>query len=157
MLTSAHWPGLYGSTYFATNHRWAVGNGDLRKRVDRWLGDALLAEVSSRDPLAVVATHFFPLGILGAARRSGRLAAPLIEVVTDYAAHAVWAEPGADAYCAPAGRACNDLVRHGLGADRIFATGIPVRSSFAAAPPVAAPSARSPLRVLVTSGGFGVR
>src|SRR5882724_313175 len=153
---SAHWPGLYGSAYFASNHRWAVGNGELRGRIDHWLGNALLAEIAARDPRAVVATHFFPLGILGAARRRGALTAPLIEVVTDYAAHAVWAEPGADAYCAPAGRACQNLIDHGVSPERVFATGIPVRSAFGEATPWRAGSPGAPLRVLVTSGGFGV-
>src|SRR6185295_1844839 len=68
----------------------------------------------------------------------------------------VWAEPGADAYCAPHGRACDDLVSHGVSPDFVYATGIPVRSAFADAPPVRRPARGAPLRVLVTSGGFGV-
>src|SRR5262249_22095208 len=134
------------------NHRAAV-DGELRKRFDHWIGKPLLREVMSSDPLAVVATHFFPMPKLIWARQSGLLAAPLVEVVTDYAAHAVWAEPGADAYCAPHGRACLDLVRHGVSADRVFATGIPVRAAFGYAPPARRDGS---LRVLVTSGGFGV-
>jgi len=87
----------------------------------------------------------------------GQLPSPVIEVVTDYAAHAVWARRGADAYCAPAGGACADLVRHGVDPSRIFATGIPVRDGFVRARGDSAPGAHGgPLRVLITSGGFGV-
>jgi len=155
LRSSAYIPRLYGSAYFASNHRSAV-DGELRKRFDEWIGKPLLDEVLSSEPLAVIATHFFPMGRLVWARQRGRLEEPLVEVITDYAAHAVWAEPGADAYCAPHGRACEDLVSHGVSPDFVFATGIPVRSAFAAAPPVRGPASGAPLRVLVTSGGFGV-
>ncbi len=155
LRSSAYIPHLYGSAYFASNHRAAV-DGELRRRFDQWIGQPLFDEISASDPLAVITTHFFPMGKLGPARRRSKLKPPLIEVVTDYAAHAVWAEPGADAYCAPIGRACADLVRHGISRSRVWPTGIPVRSAFAAAPPLVAPGPGEPLRVLVTSGGFGV-
>jgi processive 1,2-diacylglycerol beta-glucosyltransferase len=155
LRSSAYIPRLYGSAYFASNRRDAV-SGDLRQRFDHWIGKPLLREVLASDPLAVVSTHFFPMLNLAGVRRRGELAVPLVEVVTDYAAHAVWAEPGLDAYCAPAGRACDDLVRHGISPDRVYATGIPVRSAFADAPPIAPAPKASPRRVLLTSGGFGV-
>jgi processive 1,2-diacylglycerol beta-glucosyltransferase len=153
LRSSAHFPRLYGTTYFALNHRSAF-DGSLRRLFDDWIAKDLLREVMDSDPIAVIATHFFPMGSLGPARIEGRLAAPLVEVVTDYAAHAVWAEPGADFYCAPRGGACEDLIAHGAAPERVVATGIPVRLEFARAQPIHAGG--SPLRVLVTSGGFGV-
>jgi processive 1,2-diacylglycerol beta-glucosyltransferase len=152
LRSSAYIPRIYGSAYFASNHRSAV-DGELRKRFDHWLGTPLLENVMAGTPIAVVTTHFFPMFKLGWARRRGLLEAPLIEVITDYATHAVWAEPGADAYCAPHGRACDDLVRHGISSDLIVPTGIPIRLAFGAIPAID-PGKR--LRVLVTSGGFGV-
>jgi processive 1,2-diacylglycerol beta-glucosyltransferase len=152
LRSSAYIPKIYGSAYFASNHRSAV-DGELRKRFDHWIGRPLLSAVLSSEPLAVVTTHFFPMIKLGWARRRGLLQAPLVEVITDYASHAVWAEPGADAYCAPHGRACDDLVRHAISPELVVPTGIPVRTAFGAIPPIQ-PSRR--LRVLVTSGGFGV-
>src|SRR5262249_19141066 len=144
---------------FASNRRSAV-DGQLRRRFDRWIGRPLLNEILSSDPLAVIATHFFPMGRLVWARNTAKLRAPLVEGITDYASHAVRAEPGAEPYCAPHGRACADLVAHGISPDLVVATGIPVRSAFAEAPPVRRSLARlsgdAPLRVLVTSGGFGV-
>jgi processive 1,2-diacylglycerol beta-glucosyltransferase len=155
LRSSAHFPRLYGTTYFALNHRSAF-DGSLRRRFDHWIVGDLLREVIDSDPVAVITTHFFPMGSLGWARMEGKLAAPLIEVVTDYAAHAVWAEPGADAYCAPRGRACDDLIAHGVSPEQVVGTGIPVRDGFAVTPPIRARSKRAPLRVLMTSGGFGV-
>ncbi len=155
LRSSAYIPHLYGSAYFASNHRTAV-DGELRRWFDQWIGKPLFEEVQSSDPLAVITTHFFPMGKLASARQRGKLSAPLVEVVTDYAAHAVWAEPGADAYCAPRGRASADLVHHGIARSRVVPTGIPVRAAFAEAPPLASPAPGEPLRVLITSGGFGV-
>jgi processive 1,2-diacylglycerol beta-glucosyltransferase len=97
-----------------------------------------------------VATHFYPLAVL-----RGRVHVPIVGVVTDYAAHAVWAEPGIDAYCVAPGPAKEQLVRHGVPRERIRTTGIPVRGAFGRVSPVTHRS-DSPLRVLVTSGAFGV-
>jgi processive 1,2-diacylglycerol beta-glucosyltransferase len=150
-------PGLYGQGYAALDRRHVVVDG-VRGAFDRAVGAPLLRHLARERPLAIIATHFFPLEILGHARRRGLLDAPLVGVVTDYAAHAFWAEPGVDRFCAPAGRAARDLVRHGVSADAVVATGIPIRRGFGAIAPLVLPAAEGggPLEVLVTSGGFGV-
>jgi processive 1,2-diacylglycerol beta-glucosyltransferase len=112
--------------------------------------------VVSLAPRAVVATHHLPLVVLGRARRKGRLASPLVGVVTDYATHAVWAEKGVDMLCVPCEGAFRDAARHGFRIDRIRMTGIPVRPAFADIADLRDPAPGEPLRVLVTSGGFGV-
>src|SRR5256885_619447 len=58
-----------------------------------------------------------------------------------------------DAFAVPYGNATSELASHGVDRARIFRTGIPVRSAFERIAPVRM-SRR--LRVLVTSGGFGV-
>lgn len=148
-------PAFYGHGYEALNQRNPVVDG-VRGMFDRAMGARLLREVARRSPLAVISTHFFPLAVLGHARRASLLDAPLVGVVTDYAAHAFWAEPGVDRFCAPAGRAPRDLVRHGIAPEAIAATGIPIRPGFGDAPAFTPPATGAPLEVLVTSGGFGV-
>lgn len=148
-------PALYGAAYFSADHR----DGTLepiRRAVDHVAWAGLVARVVELQPRAVVATHHLPLVVLGRARRKGKLRAPLVGVVTDYAAHAVWAEKGLDALCVPRGRALGDAVRHGFPSARLFVTGIPVRPAFDQIEDVRDPRPGEPLRVLVTSGGFGV-
>lgn len=152
---SAHLPTFYGGAYFASNRRSPLA-GELRHAFDHVVLGPLLARVAALQPDAIVATHFQPLALLACARRKGWLSAPVVGVVTDYAAHAVWAEPGLDRYCAAPGGACADLARHGAAADRIVATGIPVRAAFGRIAPMLPPRPREKPRVLVTSGGFGV-
>jgi processive 1,2-diacylglycerol beta-glucosyltransferase len=107
-------------------------------------------------PRAVIATHHLPLVVLGRARLRGKLDAPLIGVVTDYTAHAVWAEKGVDAFCVACPLARDELVKHGIRPDIIEMTGIPIRPEFGAIPPLLEPRDGEALRVLVTSGGFSV-
>ena len=148
-------PELYGSAYFGSNHRDGALE-PLRRGVDHVAWAGLVRAVIGLEPRAVVATHHLPLVVLGRARRFERLLAPLIGVVTDYGAHAVWAERGVDALCVPGARAFRDVVLHGFPRDRVRATGIPVRRGFQCIGEVSDPPPGEPLRVLVTSGGFGV-
>ena len=76
--------------------------------------------------------------------------------MTDYTAHAVWAERGVDAFCVGSKLPQEELTMHGVEPSRIELTGIPVREAFERIEEVRAPAPGEPLRVLVTSGGFGV-
>jgi processive 1,2-diacylglycerol beta-glucosyltransferase len=148
-------PELYGSAYFGANHR----DGALepvRRGFDHLAWAGLVRRVIELAPRAVVATHHLPLVVLGRARRLERLRAPLVGIVTDYGTHAVWAERGVDALCVPCAGALRDAVGHGFDPARIETTGIPVRSAFERIEDVRDPLPGEPLRVLVTSGGFGV-
>jgi processive 1,2-diacylglycerol beta-glucosyltransferase len=145
-------PELYGQMYFAANRR-----GDpfepLRLGIDNLVFGGLADHIRALAPRAIVATHHMPLVVLGRARRKGTLDAPLLGVVTDYTAHACWAERGVDAWAVPRGGARAELAGHGAPLARILETGIPVRSAFERIPALS--SLPRTLRVLVTSGGFG--
>ncbi len=148
-------PELYGTAYFASNRR----DGALepvRRGIDHVAWGGLVRHVIDLRPRAVIATHHLPLIVLARARRRGRLLAPLVGVVTDYGAHAVWVEDGADALCVPGGGALRDLVMHGFDPARTHVTGIPVRGAFHRIADVRDPRPGEPVRVLVTSGGFSV-
>lgn len=145
-------PDSYGEAYFGSNYRGGAFE-PMRLTWDRIVFSALLEEVQRENPRAIVATHHLPLVVLGRARRKGLLAAPVTGVVTDYTAHAVWAERGVDAFCVASRLPEEELVSHGVDPRRIVRTGIPVREAFERVP---APRTAGPLRVLVTSGGFGV-
>jgi processive 1,2-diacylglycerol beta-glucosyltransferase len=148
-------PDLYGSLFFGFDRR----DGALepvRRGIDHLAWAGLVRHVVTLAPRAVVATHHLPLVVLGRARRKKRLSSPLVGVVTDYGTHAVWAEDGVDVLCVPCERAFRGAVAHGFAIDRTRLTGIPVRRAFEAIPSVGDPAPGEPLRVLVTSGGFGV-
>lgn len=148
-------PNLYGSAYFAANHRDGAFE-PVRRTFDHVAFLKLLKRVCAMRPRAVIATHHLPLVVLGRARRRGWLEAPLVGVITDYTSHACWAEPGVDGFAVPCALARHELVLHGIAPDRIALTGIPVRGAFERTPALHDLPRNEPLRVLVTSGGFGV-
>jgi processive 1,2-diacylglycerol beta-glucosyltransferase len=148
-------PALYGSAYFESNHRGGPFE-PVRRSLDHVVFSKLVRTMSELRPRAIVATHHLPLVVLGRARRLGRITAPLTGVVTDYTSHAVWAEKGVDAFCVPCPLARHELVLHGIRPDIIAMTGIPIRRDFGIIGPVNEPDRGDPVRVLVTSGGFGI-
>ena len=82
-------PGLYGEAFAASNRASALRES-VRRALDHAVGDRLVEYVCRRAPAAVLCTHFYPLTELAKLRRNGRLHAPLVAVVTDYVAHALW-------------------------------------------------------------------
>jgi processive 1,2-diacylglycerol beta-glucosyltransferase len=148
-------PDLYGAAYFHANHRDGPFE-PVRRAADHLAWAGLVKRVVALHPRAVIATHHLPLLVLGRARRREKIACPLIGVVTDYGTHAVWAEKGLDALCVPGERARRDARAHRFPAALLHTTGIPVRPVFEAAGVLRDPAPGEALRVLVTSGGFGV-
>jgi processive 1,2-diacylglycerol beta-glucosyltransferase len=146
---------MYGAGYFAANHRGGAWE-PVRLGFDCLALAQLERHVLALAPRAVVATHHLPLVVLGRSRERGRLKASLTAVVTDYTAHACWAERGVERFCVPNARAFEELVLHGVDPYAVHLTGIPVRPEFERIPRVREPRAGEPMRVLVTSGGFGV-
>jgi len=156
-------PELYGRMYANANHRDRLFE-PIRHEIDNLVFGGVAARVRELGPAVVVATHHLPLVVLGRARRRGTLSAPLVGVVTDYTTHACWAEDGVDLWAVPCERARIELEVHLASSrarlraappvGRIVTTGIPVREAFEKVPSLSRVGAR-PLRVLVTSGGFG--
>lgn len=153
--TTSRSPKLYERAYYGSNKRGGPVES-LRLTIHCVVFRKLLAEVERMAPRVIVATHHIPLVVLGRARRKGLLKIPVVGVVTDYTAHAVWAERGVDAFCTASALPTWELSMHGVARDRIVRTGIPVRPAFERIARVRDPLASEPLRVLVTSGGFGV-
>jgi processive 1,2-diacylglycerol beta-glucosyltransferase len=146
-------PALYGYMYENANRKGGVLE-PLRLQLDNLVFGTLRSHVRALAPRAVVATHHLPLVVLGRARLECAIDAPLLGVVTDYTTHACWAEHGVDAWAVPCARAGAELAAHGAPRERIVTTGIPVREGFEWIAPLRVDAGR-PLRVVVTSGGFG--
>ncbi len=97
------------------------------------LGSARLGRLLRAErPDCVACTHPTPAGALDRLRAQGVATPPYGVVFSDFTVHAQWIHPGADAHYAPAEPLREALVARGLPADRVVATGIPVRAVFAA-------------------------
>ncbi len=96
------------------------------------LGSAKLARLLDAErPDCVACTHPTPAGALGLLRSRGVAIPPYGLVFSDFAVHAQWIHPDADAHYVPAESIREALVALGLPPTRAVATGIPVGAEFA--------------------------
>ncbi len=91
---------------------------------------ALLAEYIADGAYdAVVATHLYPAETLTCMRRRGMLDIPFYAVMTDYTCSPFWEETRPDLYFTPSEAVSEMFVEKGVPAEKLYATGIPVKSA----------------------------
>ncbi len=83
-------------------------------------------------PDTVVCTQAFPCGMVADFKRAKNLNVKLIAVLTDYAPHSFWINPGVDYYIVPHADAKDRFVKKGVNPDSIKVYGIPIRTKFSA-------------------------
>jgi UDP-N-acetylglucosamine:LPS N-acetylglucosamine transferase len=117
-------------------------------------------ELVDDDVIAVVSTYPLASQVIGPLRRGGRLRAPAVTYVTDFAVHRYWVAPGVDAHLAahPLGAAAAS----DHGGRRPRSAGALVRERFRPATPAGKQAARAELGLpagrlaLVVAGSWGV-
>jgi len=154
----AVWGAIYHSSATGPVNR---GTAPMRLAMDRLNLRRLVHVLESEHPDAVVCTHFLPVEVLSPRRGSGRLRVPLYCVITDFTAHPFWAYPHVDRYFVASETVATQLAGHGVQADRIEVSGIPVDPRFAKTIGRDAARTRAKLEkhrpaVLVMGGGAGV-
>jgi len=118
-------------------------------------------------PDIVASTFPSPNGVMSELRRIGYTKTPNVAIITDYTVHGLWIQDYSDAYFVATDDMKRDLARDGVGTNRIWVTGIPVRQAFGADRVEELLSRRSELRqahelqadkpvVLLMGGGAGV-
>jgi len=125
-------PQLWGALYALwAQQRVNRAAGPTREALDRLALRSLVRVVERERPDAVVCTHFLPVEALSPRRGQGRLRVPLYCVITDFAAHPLWAYPHVDRYFVASDEVAAELHGHGVPRERIEVTGIPVDPRFA--------------------------
>ncbi len=133
----------------------------LRSLFNRIEGRLWLPWLAETKPDVLICTHFYSAEFFSRLKREGKIKAKVIVVITDFAPHTFWVNPGTDVYWVMTGEAKAELIRRGVKAEQIVAGGIPVD-------PIFKPQNRrdevrkaydlypSRLTVLLTSGSFGL-
>lgn len=106
-------------------------------------------------PDLVICTHALPSRMVSQAKRRGRLAAPVVNVYTDFFINNLWGLNGIDFHFVPHASLKQQLVGHGIGEERVFVTGIPVHPEISGSKPQRN-SQTSRFVILVTGGSLGV-
>ncbi|GGJ09904.1 galactosyldiacylglycerol synthase [Alicyclobacillus cellulosilyticus] len=118
-------------------------------------------------PDVVASTFPTPTGVLSELRGMQYTSVRSAAIVTDYTAHRQWVQVHTDAYFVASDSVKQELLAYGVPEDRIFVTGIPVRSRFGEARVEALRAMRDELRrrhglrsdqplILMMGGGAGL-
>ncbi len=154
-------PAAWGAAYGITDWKPIRPLSQMLHRLSNaWHGRALESILLSHRPDVVIGTHFFPMEVAGHLKRSGRLSAQLITVMTDLLGHSVWIAPGIDRYVVGSAVSKEDLIRRGVADQQIHVLGIPIDPHFGEESDrrsLAGKLGLDPERftVLVASGGSG--
>ena len=139
-------PTLWGYLYQVSNEAQADSTIErLRRAIERLNTQALLREIASFEPDAIICTHFLPAEILSRLIRKNDFSCPVWVQVTDFDLHRLWVHEGMAGYFAANDEVAFRMQAQGIAADTIHVTGIPVMPAFAL-----------PLDRQVCAGEFGL-
>ena len=128
-------PALWGYLYQVTNEaKPDSATQRIRRAIERLNARALLKEIAEFRPDAIVCTHFLPAEILFHQIRKDRLACPVWVQVTDFDLHRMWVIPRMTGYFAANEEVAFRMQAHGIAAQTIRVTGIPIMPAFAQVP-----------------------
>ncbi len=142
-------PALYDAFW-----RNGIPPGLYRRMLElRLLRKLMASALEEQQPAAIIATHALPCAL--AVEVAPHI--PVYGVVTDFGAHPFWPHRGVSAYFVAHEEIRNTFIYRGFPAERVFATGIPLRPDFMEIHKSSStPSPAGPLRVLVLAGGQGL-
>lgn len=118
-------PELWGFAYRGSNREQNRFERELRQLYSR-IGVYKFDDLRTLRPDAVICTHFLPIDAAMNSLAPFGLRALVYCVVTDFVGHPFWAHPGIAGTFAGNEMARDMLVSHGVQADKIEITGIPV-------------------------------
>ena len=116
-LIPSSWTWLCG----VTRNGQSSGLADLLVR----LAGARVRAAMTDDTVAVVSTYPLASQMLGALRRRGELAVPVVTMLTDVAVHPLWIADGVDAHLVPHPTAARAALRLGASAVTVYAPIVP--------------------------------
>ncbi len=85
---------------------------------------------TQEDPDYIISTHFLASEVAAHLKRSQKIRATVITVITDYAVHPFWITRGTDRYIVASEYTKKIAVHEGIPEDRITVCGIPVSPKF---------------------------
>ncbi|MBC3831021.1 glycosyltransferase [Undibacterium amnicola] len=125
-------PTLWGYLYnYSNDARSDSSMEKLRRSLERWNAKALLREIANLHPDAIICTHFLPAEMLARLIARRELHCPVWVQVTDFDLHRMWVHAGIAGYFAANQEVAFRLRAHGIAANAIHVTGIPIMPAFA--------------------------
>jgi processive 1,2-diacylglycerol beta-glucosyltransferase len=155
-------PAVWGYLYSASHEASPDSSREqLRRAIERLSARDLIREIARFQPDAIVCTHFLPAEMLSREIRKHGFTCPVWVQVTDFDLHRMWVHEHMAGYFAANDEVGFRLRAHGVAAEAIAVTGIPIMPVFGAAPQrseCAAEYGLDPDRttILLMGGGAGL-
>lgn len=155
-------PFIWGLSYYLTdNYFFNLIISKLRRLNNACYSKRLTEFLIANNYDCIISTHFFGSEVASELKKSGRIGARLVTVVTDYRLHSWWVSEPTDIYVVAGVDAREDLIRWRIDPAKIKVLGIPVEPAFTKK--VDKVKVLSSLgfgdgifTILVIGGGFGV-
>lgn len=98
--------------------------------INNLISKKLLPLFDNFEPDVIIATHPFAAEMISKLKSLQKIDIPLICVITDYAPHLTWINPGVNAYVVANSDMIESMVKMGADKNDIFSFGIPVDKEF---------------------------
>lgn len=121
-------PKVFGKLYEQTNRETALSR--FVPLINSMVARRLLPTIDEFCPDIILTTHPFVNEMVSELKEKGKIAQPLICILTDYSPHRAWVAKNVDAYVVASEDMVPALADMGAPKDRIFPFGIPVFSQF---------------------------
>lgn len=124
-------PALWSYLYRTTNEAKPDGiSHRLRRWAERINSKRLLEAIATCQPDVIICTHFLPAEILARLIATGAVKHPVWVQVTDFDLHRMWVHDHMAGYFAPNEEVACRMLGHGVAAQAIHVTGIPIMPAF---------------------------
>lgn len=152
-------PKVYGNLYRSTNKDRMLNS--VLSGFNGLFGKALLPLLAEFNPDVIITTHPFSTEMVSDLKQLGKVKVPLLCIMTDYAPHKAWINPGVDSYVVSNEGMVDVMVQMGAPRELIHPYGIPVDGAFYTKKDKAAIITEMGLNpniptILIMAGSFGV-
>lgn len=121
-------PALYGMFYKLSNAD--STRGKIVQKVNGQFAKRFLSLIRDFNPDVVVTTHPFPSIMFSRLREKGITNIPLVSIITDFAPHQAYLNPGVSRYVVSSEEMVDELVSSGVDRNKIHSVGIPIDPIF---------------------------
>ncbi len=131
MKIITHHPSLWGYLYrMAEKQKGDSALNQARRAIERLNTRKLRKLLKEIQPEHVICTHFLPASLLSRMIKKGKFDRPVWVVDTDFDIHKMWIYEGMSGYFAADAEVAWRMQDHGVPAERIHITGIPIMPAF---------------------------
>ncbi len=155
-------PQFWGLMFGTLDLPWMYPVMSFGRRIYNYLNTGKLRKFLIKEDFDyIVTTHFMSNEVVSALKKSERINAHLISVVTDFDVHRIWLGTGVDDYCVASDWTKKKLMSLGVPETMIHVTGIPTNEKFSAEKNIPALKEKLQLNpdmftVLIATGSFGI-